>query len=267
MLHIMLDMYGADGAKLNDMRGIYETIFKILNQMSVKLVSPPVIVPYYYGKVKDDDGISAFVILKGGHFTIHTFPERGCYFADLLYDGFISEDKLIDVLSRELPFDHKIVNIVDRRFDLSEQCKFNTIDEYMDFGPHYLIRTIEKKDFSIDNIYHFLDELPTRINMDPIMRPYVITDKISDFSIISGITVIAQSHIAMHYFMRTQIAYLDVFSCSFINCDNIFKIIENKLNVKCENILISRGSKHVSKLVPRSEVIERYNSWKKIIKE
>ena len=265
MLHIMLDIYGSDSPKLNDLKSLYETIYKITNQLSVKTIMPPVLTPYYYGKVKEDDGISAFVLLKGGHFTIHTFPERECYFVDVLYDGFISEDKFLNILSKELPFEDKIVHVVDRRFNINDQGPFGAIDENQDFGPHYLIRTKQLTELSMEQIFHFLDELPTRINMDPIMRPIVITDKIYDADIMSGITLIAQSHIALHYYRKEKLAYLDIFSCSFINCDNLMREVEEKLGVACDSLLISRGSKHIAKLAERSEYIARYDKWKKHI--
>jgi S-adenosylmethionine/arginine decarboxylase-like enzyme len=262
----MLDCYGSDSEKLNDLRAVYETIYKITNYVSVKAITPPVLVPYYYGSVKDDDGISAFVLLNGGHFTIHTFPDRECYFVDLLYDGFVSEDRLIEVLSVELPFEDKIINIVDRRFNIAEQCNAPSVDENMDFGPHYLISSKGEADITLERIYHFLDELPSMINMDAITRPTVATNKVTNYTVISGITIIAQSHIALHYHIKTKKIYLDIFSCSFIDCEDIIKIVEDKLGIQCDSILISRGSKHNAKLAQRSEVIERYNKWQKNVR-
>ena len=116
-------------------------------------------------------------------------------------------------------------------------------------------------DLSMEQIYHFLDQLPTLIGMEPILRPVVVTDKVQNHSIISGLTVIAQSHISVHYYLEEHKAYIDIFSCSFINCDNIDKIVEQMLGIKCETVLISRGSKHARKTALRSEVIKRYNKW------
>lgn len=261
MLHIMVDAYQANADDLSDLRIVYEKMYKVTNQMSVDTIMPPMLIPYYYGRVKEDDGISAFVLLKGGHFTIHTFPERECYFVDMLYDGFINADKLLEILSVEFPFGSKMINVVDRRFAIASQTSFDRIDEFEDFGPHYMIKTKAPIDYNMDKIFQFLDQLPCRINMDPISRPLVITDHVMNPSIYSGITVIAQSHIAFHYYIETGMAYIDVFSCSFINCDNFVKEIENALGVECETVLISRGSKHVKKLAVRDEVIERYNAW------
>lgn len=261
MLHIMLDAYRAAPGDLSDLRTVYEKIYKITNSLSVKTIMPPSLVPYYYGKVKEDDGISAFVLLKGGHFTIHTFPERECYFVDILYDGFINVDKFVKVLEDEFPFGAKIMNVVDRRFNIEAQAPFGEINETEDFGPHYLIKTCESRQLDMDFIYGFLDKLPTRINMDPIARPHVITDSVENARIISGITVIAQSHVAFHYYKDTGLAYIDIFSCSFINCEELLEEVERALGVSIESVLISRGSKHTTRLADREDYIDRYNAW------
>ncbi len=260
MLHIMIDAYQSDSPKLDNLKSVYDSIVKITNFLGVKTIMPPSLVPYYYGSVKEDDGISAFVLLKGGHFTIHTFPQRECYFVDVLYDGFINETKLLDILHEELPFEHQIVNTIDRRFDVSEQCKTN-IDENNDFGPHYLMHNEKPAQLDMEKIYTFLDRVPVLINMDPITRPTVITDRVNDPTIISGITVIAQSHIALHYYKETNSFWLDIFSCSFIECENLIRTVEEILGVECVSRLISRGSKHTEKLTERNEYISRFNEW------
>ena len=261
MLHIMMDAYRANPDDLADLRMVYEKIYKVTNYLSVKTIMPPSLVPYYYGRVKEDDGISAFVLLKGGHFTIHTFPERECSFVDILYDGFINVDKFVEVLSCEFPFGSKMLNVVDRRFNIEDQTPFEGISETEDFGPHYLIKTLDPADLDMDAIYSFLDRLPTKINMDPIARPLVITDSVNDPQIISGLTVIAQSHIAFHYYKHTGLAYIDIFSCSFINCQSLLEEVKGALGVRIESVLISRGSKHVKRLADREEVVDRYNGW------
>ena len=267
MLHIMFDAYQADAEEINNLRRIYEKMNKVIGQLALKSIMPPVLVPYYYGDVKEDDGISAFILLKGGHFTIHTFPERECYFVDILYDGFINQDKFLQSMQAEFPFRSKIFNVVDRRFNIKDQTRFATINEREDFGPHYMIKTLRPKDFTMDEIYTFLDKLPTKINMDPIFRPVVITDSVNDPKIYSGLTVIAQSHIAFHYYKETGMAYIDIFSCSFINCNDLGCEVMKALDgAEIESILISRGSKHTQKTTQRDEYISRYNQWQENIR-
>lgn len=265
MLHIMIDAYGSDSPKLDNLKSVYDSIVKITNFVGVKTIMPPALVPYYYGSVKEDDGVSAFVLLQGGHFTIHTFPQRECYFVDLLYDGFVNEAKLLEILHSELPFEHKLVHALDRRFEINDQLK-SDIDENRDFGPHYLMHNFESVDLDMDAIYAFLDRIPVLINMDPITRPMVITDKVINAEIISGITVIAQSHIALHYYKEEKRFWLDIFSCSFIDCDNIINTVQALLGTACEWRLISRGSKHTEKLTERNEYISRFNAWQENIR-
>lgn len=266
MLHIMLDAYGCDSPKMDNLRSIYDSIVKITNHVGVKTIMPPSLIPYYYGIVKEDDGISAFVLLRGGHFTIHTFPQRECYFVDMVYDGYVNETKLLEVLRSELPYEQEIVHAVDRRFDINEQVDFAGIDETRDFGPHYLMHNLEPVELDMDKIYSFLDAIPVLINMDPITRPTVITDKVYDSEMISGLTVIAQSHIALHYYKAEKRFWLDIFSCSFIECNHIIKTVEEMLGIPCEWRLISRGSKHTNKLTERNEYISRFNEWQENIR-
>lgn len=266
MLHIMIDAYGSDSPKLDNLKSVYDSIVKITNVLGVKTIMPPSLIPYYYGSVKEDDGISAFVLLKGGHFTIHTFPQRECYFVDMLYDGFVGETKLLEALRTELPYAREIVHVLDRRFEIEDQMEASEIDADKDFGPHYLMHNKLPVDLSMEDIYTFLDQVPVLINMDPISRPTVITDKVLDPEIISGITVIAQSHIALHYYKAEKRFWLDIFSCSFIECEDIINTVERLLGTACDWRLISRGSKHTDKLTERGEYISRFNVWQENIR-
>ncbi len=258
MTHIMLDAYGADDTALNDMRAIYEFINKFTNAFHLDTIMPPVVVPYYYGSCADDDGISAFVLLRGGHFTIHSFPFRECYFVDVLCPGFISQTKFEAFMKGELPFANANTNFVDRRFAEGNNV---AIDEHADFGPHYMIKTTMRNPLDMDAISYLLDQLPHRIDMLPIMRPIVVRDSLTDPHWLSGITVIAQSHIALHYDIDTQEVYLDIFSCSFIHCNQLHEVIQSMLGQSYDSVLISRGSKHASREAQREQIIERHSSW------
>ena len=47
--------------------------------------------------------------------------------------------------------------------------------------------------------------------MTPIIRPYVLKNKIKNHRYISGITMIAESHISLHFDKERRIIYADVF--------------------------------------------------------
>ena len=74
MKHVMLDCYGANERQLNDVRLINEVLSKLTYRLKLKPIEPPHLLPYYYGSVKEDIGVSGKVLLLGGHVTIHTFP-------------------------------------------------------------------------------------------------------------------------------------------------------------------------------------------------
>ena len=86
MKHIMLDCYGANERQLDDVKLINELLNKLVYKLKLKPIEPPHLLPYYYGSVKEDIGVSGKLLLLGGHVTIHTFPLRTCYFVDIFYD-------------------------------------------------------------------------------------------------------------------------------------------------------------------------------------
>ena len=77
MIHILVDSYGCSTERIDNLMDVYEVINKVVNTMGLNAIMPPQLIPYYYCEVPEDVGISAFVLLKGGHFTIHTFPQYG----------------------------------------------------------------------------------------------------------------------------------------------------------------------------------------------
>ena len=102
----MLDCYGANERQLDDVKLINEVLNKLVYKMKLKPIEPPHLLPYYYGSVKEDIGVSGKLLLLGGHVTIHTFPLRTCYFVDIFYDGEFDEDKCKETIDGFLA-DHK----------------------------------------------------------------------------------------------------------------------------------------------------------------
>ena len=83
MKHMTLDCYGANERPLDDVKFINEILNKLAYKLKINPIEPPHLLPYYYGSVKEDIGISGKMLLLGGHVTIHTFPLRTCYFIDI----------------------------------------------------------------------------------------------------------------------------------------------------------------------------------------
>ncbi len=256
----MIDGYYGSESRLDDLKTVNSVLNDIVTKLNLISVMPPYLLPYYYAKDSEDDGISAFVILEGGHITIHTFPNRGCLFVDLLYDGYFDEDKLSVILRSTFNYtagDEKYVR-TERRFldtTIDKSKIWNGEKDGKDFGPHIIAR-IENVDITFEQIFDMLDEMPAKINMLPICRPFVLKAE----GYISGIVLIAQSHIAFHYCVAEKTLFCDLFSCSFYDIYNFTEYLESRFG-KCESMTLIRGSKHENRILNRSRKIKRYSKW------
>ena len=135
---------------------------------------PAFVLPYYNGVVPEDCGISAFVFLAGGHFTLHTFSFRETYFADLVAPDDFDPAKLRALLEAVFPCAVTSVKVVER-----QELKDSEPDVENDFGPHLFLNIdAYQGPKTIDTLFDRFDRLPAEIGMTPIMRPYVIRDTV-----------------------------------------------------------------------------------------
>lgn len=257
----MLDGYGGSENRLDDLRTVNAVLNDLVTLLRLEAVMPPFLLPYYYAKDGEDDGISAFILLRGGHITLHTFPRRGCVFADLLYDGYASEEKFIDCLRTYFKFEDEKTLCTERRF-LDSTIDANRIwtgSGAGDFGPH-IIAKIENVATDMEQIFDMLDELPRKINMIPISRPYVVKSRKGTPEYISGIVLIAQSHIAFHYSAAEKKLFCDAFSCSFYKSEQFSAYLASRFQ-NVEHMTLIRGSKHEKKINSRQARIKEMSRW------
>ncbi len=239
--HIMLDVYDCDLEQANSFMAVNSLLVNVTHSLGMRPIMPPFLLPYYYCDETEDGGISAFIFCENGsHVTIHTFPYRHCYFVDILTDTFCEESEIINVISRHIYARTININAVDRRNDNSPSSAINF---ELDFGPHYMI-TVEDFDVTAEQIFKWLDNIGPKINMQPISRPYVIFDKTQSPEYISGILVVAQSHIAFHYNIAERTANIDIFSCSFLDDGIVECILEEAFGESVKIDLFARGSKY-----------------------
>lgn len=266
MNHVMLDCYGANATLLENLKYINKIMNELPFVLGITPVNPPTLIPYYYGKVKEDDGVSAFVILEDGHLTIHTFPFRKAYFLDIFTEKGVDSSVIINYLKENLPYNAATSILNDRDRDVpvyNVESKYNPKD---DFGPHVLAEVEVDKDTNMENIYDFLEQLVSQIGMTPIIRPYVLKNKIKNHRYISGITMIAESHISLHFDKERRIIYADVFSCTSFDFSMVIDIFKTFGKVISYEV-VARGTKHYSIIASNKEDFERVASdiWKKNI--
>lgn len=241
--HYMLDAYGCLVEQSNSIMVVNDLLVQLATTLDIKPVMPPFLVPYYYCQDPEDVGISAFCICaNGSHITIHTFPYRACYFVDILTDQFFSEKEVTKLIRNQIYASSITTNVVDRRVFEGVSCD---IDKGNDFGPHYLI-TAENIDADFESVFKWLDNIAPRVNMQAISRPYVIYDKVKNPEYISGLLLVAQSHIAFHYNIAERTANIDIFSCSFLDDGIVECILEQSFGDKVKIDLFARGNKYKS---------------------
>ena len=154
--HYVLDAYGCFAEQANSMIVVNDLLVQLANDYEMKPIMPPFLVPFYYCKEYEDTGISAFCICaNGSHITIHTFPQRSCYFVDILTDRFFSEEEVTNTIRKQIYASSISASVVDRRvFDSAS----DNIDKSNDFGPHYMI-TLENVKVDFESVYKWLDNI------------------------------------------------------------------------------------------------------------
>lgn len=263
MKHSTFDCYGVNKYLLDDVKLINELLPSLAFRLGLKPIAPTTLIPYYYGKIKEDIGISAHILLSCGHITIHTFPLRMCYFLDVFSINDFDENILKDFLMLSLPFDSTL-SIFNTSLRKENTFQMLPYDKENDFGPHLMMQINSNEVFDMEKIYNFLEHLAYDINMEPITRAFVLKDKIDNEKYLSGIIVIAESHISFHYEINSQKIYFDVFSCKPFDYNNVSELLSKIGEVK-SNVLIPRGSKHYSKINENSHEHEAFSMWQNAI--
>ncbi|HEY3215357.1 MAG TPA: adenosylmethionine decarboxylase [Candidatus Eisenbacteria bacterium] len=80
--HLMLDGYGCDKAKLEDLNLIYRILEELPDRIGMTRIMPPYVFKYS-GLRAEDWGISGFVLIAESHISIHTFPEKNFVSVDI----------------------------------------------------------------------------------------------------------------------------------------------------------------------------------------
>jgi S-adenosylmethionine decarboxylase len=110
-------------------------------------------------------------------------------------------------------------------------------------------------------VYKILDELPDMMGVHKVMPPYVIPYEGSneqgkfDRGGISGVVIIAESHISIHTFQAQGYAFVDIFSCKDFNSDSVIKPLMKAFDAKsCDKTFLTRG-KDFPKEVDRTKTL------------
>ena len=111
--HLMLDGYGCDKAKLQDLNLIYRILEELPKRISMTRIMPPYV--FKYSGIKPEDwGISGFVLIAESHISIHTFPEKAFISVDIFSCKPFDSEVASDYLKGAFEMSKVECNVLDR---------------------------------------------------------------------------------------------------------------------------------------------------------
>ncbi|MFV9646917.1 MAG: S-adenosylmethionine decarboxylase [Desulfobacterales bacterium] len=92
------------------------------------------------------------------------------------------------------------------------------------YGPHLMLDLNDCNPAILDDLeacFKLLSELPEKIGMIKITQPYVFrySGPVPEDEGITGVTIIAESHISIHTYPRKRFVFVDLFSCKPFDVD------------------------------------------------
>lgn len=93
------------------------------------------------------------------------------------------------------------------------------------YGPHFML-DLGDADSTIlndlDACFNLLNQLPQMIKMTKITQPYVFryNANVPEDDGITGVVIIAESHISLHTYPNKNYAFMDIFSCKPFNVEH-----------------------------------------------
>lgn len=130
------------------------------------------------------------------------------------------------------------------------------------FGPHLIMEASGcnyEKLTDIKLLTRLLDNLPEKMGMTKVMPPYVFEyrGEVADDWGLSGIIIIAESHLAFHTFPDKGFVTVDIFSCKDFDVRTAVQEIVNTFEPNTwDEQLIMRGREFPKSLTKASVIME-----------
>ena len=105
------------------------------------------------------------------------------------------------------------------------------------YGPHLMLDLNDCNPAVLDDLeacFSLLNDLPEKIGMTKITQPYVFrySAPVPEDEGITGLAIIAESHISLHTYPRKRFAFVDLFSCKPFDVqgarDHIVRFFQSK---------------------------------------
>lgn len=113
----------------------------------------------------------------------------------------------------------------------------NTADLDNAFGPHLMLDCSGcnyDKINDVTTVFNFLNDLPELIGMTKITQPYVFpySGLVPEDKGVTGIVIIAESHLTFHSFTEKDYFFFDLFSCKPFDVEKALQHVVETFEVK-----------------------------------
>jgi len=119
------------------------------------------------------------------------------------------------------------------------------------FGLHLMLEAYDCNPEAMNDanlIYKMLDELPEKIGMHKLIKPYVVFAEgngAKDPGGWTGFVIIQESHISAHTFIKRRFVTIDVYSCKEFDTDYTIEYFKKVLQTEdIEYTVEVRGKKY-----------------------
>jgi S-adenosylmethionine decarboxylase len=120
--HLMLDGYGCDRQRLEDISLIYNFLSEYPARIKMTKIMPPYVFRYQ-AKKPEDWGISGFVLIAESHISIHTFPDKNYLSLDIFSCKEFDTDHAISYVNNLFGVHKNEVKLLDRGVEFPQDIK------------------------------------------------------------------------------------------------------------------------------------------------
>lgn len=199
--HALLDGYGSPIAIAEDV-AVMDALLCRINEMMFQNSGTACIVPVLGNEKPHNNGVSGIVLAAGGHFTCHTFSQRGIFFADAASISNLNLSYIKDLLD-EMLRPQKLVS-----------CTKNT--GTVGFGKHLVLHIPSQ---TVRESNRLISAIVSAIHMTNLCGRMQCLNR-NNISVLQPIT---ESHISIHNVGPN--AVLDVFSCKYFHTEDVMQVL------------------------------------------
>jgi S-adenosylmethionine decarboxylase len=121
-MHLILDGYGCDRQRLEDISLIYNFLSEYPAQIKMTKIMPPYVFRYD-AENPQDWGISGFVLIAESHISIHTFPEKNYFSLDIFSCKNFDSEQAISYVSNLFATEKSEIKLLDRGLEFPKDVR------------------------------------------------------------------------------------------------------------------------------------------------